>query len=52
MALPVFVRLYGIPTTDLASSGSRQTSEIMMTSYIQLLRESRTVHGSRDNSLW
>jgi len=52
VALPVFVRLHGIPTTDLASSGSRQTSEIMMTSYSQLLRKSRTVHGSRDNPLW
>lgn len=52
VALPVFVRLHRIPTTDLASSGSRQTSEIMMTSYSQLLWKSRTVHGSRDNSLW
>lgn len=51
VALPVFVRPHGIPTTDLASSGSRQTSEIMMTSYSQLLWKSRTVHSSRDNSL-
>jgi hypothetical protein len=52
VALPVFVRLHRKSTTDLASSGSRQTSEIMMTSYNQLLWKIRTVHSFRDNSLW